>query len=114
MVGLALENMLRNAVEAMPAGGALTVRTRRDAASGAPVMRLLVEDAGVGMDARQREHAFDETYTTKPEGSGLGLAFVKRVAEAQGGRVRLLSVLGRGTGIELTLPAEPPAPEASA
>jgi signal transduction histidine kinase len=113
LVGLALENMLHNAVEAMPAGGALTVRTRRDAASGAPVMKLVVEDAGVGMDARQREHAFDETYTTKPEGSGLGLAFVKRVAEAQGGRVRLLSVLGRGTGVELTLPAEPPSKEAA-
>jgi signal transduction histidine kinase len=100
LVGLALENLLRNAREATPAGGAIVVRTRLDADR----ITLAVEDNGGGMDARQCERAFDPLYTTKESGSGLGLAFVKRAAEAQGGTVTLTSALGRGTTVELRLP----------
>ena len=55
------------------------------------------------MDARQVERAFDEFFTTKVGGSGLGLSFVRRVAEAHGGRASVRSVLGRGTVVELRL-----------
>jgi signal transduction histidine kinase len=65
------------------------------------------------MDARQRERAFDHLYTTKPTGTGLGLAFVKRVAEAQGGSARLTSAVGKGTTVELLLPSQPPADTAT-
>jgi signal transduction histidine kinase len=57
------------------------------------------------MNARTRERAFDDFYTTKATGSGLGLAFVRRVVEAHGGRVELMSQEGRGTTVTLRLPA---------
>ncbi len=100
----ALENLVRNACEAMPQGGTLTVRTRHEAADGAGVV-LSVEDTGEGMDARTRERAFDDFFTTKASGSGLGLAFVRRVVEAHGGEVSLTSREGRGTIIQVRLPA---------
>jgi signal transduction histidine kinase len=64
-----------------------------------------VTDTGEGMDARQAERAFDDFYTTKATGSGLGLAFVRRVALAHGGDVVLHSAPGKGTTVDLLLPA---------
>ena len=100
----ALENLVRNACEAMPQGGTVTVRTGRETLDGAGVV-LVVEDTGEGMDARTRERAFDDFFTTKGKGSGLGLAFVRRVVEAHGGEVSLTSREGRGTIIRLRLPS---------
>jgi signal transduction histidine kinase len=97
----ALENLVRNAFEAMPKGGTLTVRTLRDGAG----VAMEVEDTGEGMDARTRERAFDDFFTTKASGSGLGLAFVRRVVEAHGGEVSLTSREGHGTVVRLRLPA---------
>jgi two-component system, NtrC family, sensor histidine kinase HydH len=111
LVGIALENLLHNAREATSAGGAIVIRTRSVAERGRPQILLAVADEGAGMDARQRERAFDPLFTTKPQGSGLGLAFVKRAAEAQGGSVRLESGVGRGTTVELRLPACAPVAE---
>ncbi|HEX8703494.1 MAG TPA: ATP-binding protein [Myxococcaceae bacterium] len=99
----ALENLVRNAYEAMPQGGTLTVRTQREEPEATAVV-LSVEDTGEGMDARARERAFDEFFTTKATGSGLGLAFVRRVVEAHGGEVSLTSREGRGTLVRLRLP----------
>jgi signal transduction histidine kinase len=56
------------------------------------------------MDARTRERAFDEFYTTKATGTGLGLAFVGRVAEAHGGHARIQGEKGVGTTVELEIP----------
>ena len=67
---------------------------------------LSVEDVGIGMSARTRERALDDFYTTKVTGSGLGLAFVRRVAEAHGGEVSLTSKEGAGTTVRLFLPLE--------
>ncbi|WP_224361212.1 sensor histidine kinase [Hyalangium versicolor] len=100
----ALENLVRNACEAMPQGGTVTVRTQRENPEAGGVM-VSVEDTGEGMDARTRERAFDEFFTTKAQGSGLGLAFVRRVVEAHGGAVSLTSREGRGTIVSLRLPA---------
>ncbi|MFP2911080.1 ATP-binding protein [Pyxidicoccus sp. 3LFB2] len=96
----ALENLVRNAFEAMSKGGTLTVRTLRDGAG----VAMEVEDTGEGMDARTRERAFDDFYTTKASGSGLGLAFVRRVVEAHGGEVSLTSREGHGTVVRMRLP----------
>ena len=103
----AVENLVRNALEAMPNGGTLILRTRMDKRS----LVLEVEDSGEGMNARTRERAFDDFYTTKATGSGLGLAFVRRVVEAHGGQVTLTSHEGRGTTVTLHLPISGPGPE---
>lgn len=96
----ALENLARNAIEAMPDGGTLDVRVARDETG----VIVRVSDTGTGMDPRTVERAFDEFYTTKASGSGLGLPFVRRVLEAHGGSVALTSRVGRGTVVELRLP----------
>jgi signal transduction histidine kinase len=102
LVGRAIENLIRNAVEAMPNGGVLTVQTasdrRRDRRVGA---RITVQDTGEGMNARDSARAFDDFFSTKPEGSGLGLGFVQRVMQAHGGRVDLTSKVGAGTSVTL-------------
>jgi two-component system sensor histidine kinase HydH len=100
----ALENLLRNAAEAMPRGGTVTVRTSLSIGTGRSFIVLAVEDTGEGMDVRVQERAFDDFFTTKASGSGLGLAFVRRVADAHGATIGLSSALGRGTSIELKLP----------
>ena len=87
-------------------GGKLTVRARKtnlpEAAGG---VEISVEDSGAGMDARASERAFDDFFTTKPSGSGLGLPFVQRVTDAHGGSVSLSSRVGCGTVVTLRLPA---------
>jgi signal transduction histidine kinase len=101
----ALENLVRNALEAMPRGGRLLLKTEAVPGRGdKPTLVLTVEDTGEGMDARQAERAFDDFYTTKSTGSGFGLAFVRRVALAHGGDASLQSKRGLGTRIQLHLP----------
>ena len=103
LVARAIENLVQNAFEAMPRSGTVAVRTER-APDRDAMLVLSVEDSGSGMDVRQMERAFDDFYTTKAQGSGLGLAFVRRVARAHGGDVALTSQSGRGTRVLLKLP----------
>ena len=104
LMAMALDNVVRNAREAMPDGGVLAVRT---AAGEGPLAGVVieVEDEGVGMNPRERELAFDELFTTKADGSGLGLPHVKRVVEAHGGSVSIDTEVGRGTLVRIELPA---------
>jgi two-component system sensor histidine kinase HydH len=105
LMAAALENLVRNACEAMPGGGILTVRTERGSeTAGADCVALSVEDSGRGMDPRELEHAADAFFTTKPGGGGLGLSFAERVAQAHGGTLRLTSTLGKGTLVRLSIP----------
>jgi two-component system sensor histidine kinase HydH len=100
-----LENLLRNAFDAMPQGGAITVETRAaTGAGGTPGISLEVRDEGVGMDARVLERATDQFFTTKATGTGLGLNFAERVARAHQGNLELSSEVGRGTTVRLWLP----------
>jgi signal transduction histidine kinase len=78
---------------------------RAEDAEPSPGVVVTVADTGIGMDARTRERAFDEFFSTKATGSGLGLAFVQRVVESHGGSVTLASTIGRGTVVSLRLPA---------
>jgi signal transduction histidine kinase len=104
LFGGALENLLRNAAEAMPGGGVVTIRTSL-VRTGRDFVAVEVADNGTGMDARAQERAFDAFFSTKATGSGLGLAFVRRVAEAHGGAVALSSGAGRGTRVRMTFPS---------
>ncbi|MFN0067647.1 MAG: ATP-binding protein, partial [Limisphaerales bacterium] len=98
-------NLVLNAAEAMPAGGRLAIRARSLPDKGGRV-RLTFHDAGEGMSHEQAQRAFTGILgTTKPQGTGLGLALVRRFVEVHQGVVRLRSRPGRGTSIALTLPA---------
>jgi two-component system sensor histidine kinase HydH len=102
LVATALENVLRNACEAMPHGGGITVRTSFDAEIAK--VSLGVEDRGEGMSPMVLEQARALFFTTKAQGTGLGLSFAERVARAHGGKLSVMSALGRGTTVTLTFP----------
>ena len=101
----ALENIARNAVEAMNGKGMLVVRTEATGDTEQLTgVSITVCDSGVGMDPRQQERVFDEFFTTKASGSGLGLSLVRRVVAAHGGDVAIRSQEGVGTEVCLRLP----------
>jgi signal transduction histidine kinase len=108
LVATALENLVSNAFDASAEGVRVELCTRRANDTGEVV--VVVRDRGVGMDARHLERAIDPLFTTKAKGSGLGLPFARRVAEAHGGRLVLRSEVGRGTEVEVRLPIDDPEP----
>ncbi|MBW2455609.1 MAG: two-component sensor histidine kinase [Deltaproteobacteria bacterium] len=110
----ALDNLVRNALEAMPEGGELHASTGQARRGTSDHIRIAIRDTGTGMDVRTREHALDDFFTTKPQGSGLGLAYIARVVDAHGGKLTLDSREGRGTTVTLELPVAPRLPTASA
>jgi PAS domain S-box-containing protein len=101
----ALINLIFNAVDAMPAGGALTVRTRAD--SLAKTVDLEVRDTGIGMDTETRQRCLEPFFTTKGErGTGLGLAMVYGVAQRHDAEIDIESAPGQGTTIRLRFQAQ--------
>ncbi len=99
-------NLILNATEAMPFGGSLTIKSRSIVDPAIPAQVILeFKDTGEGMSEEQKERAFKAILaTTKVKGSGLGLAIVGRIIETHQGQVRILSRVGRGTTIRITLP----------
>ncbi len=102
-------NLTLNAVEAMPDGGELTIRTRTVRLSrGSQRMThlaVVISDTGCGMTPEQRNRAFTSLLgTTKPRGTGLGLMIVARVVEAHRGKVSIASRPGKGTTFTVVLP----------
>ena len=104
LVATALENLLQNACEALTEGGNVRVRTELLQGDLGGCIRLSVEDDGPGIEPRLAERVTEAFVTTKPGGSGLGLAFAARVAKAHGGKLELATVLGRGTVASLRFP----------
>jgi signal transduction histidine kinase len=100
LLSRALTNLIENAIQAMPAGGRLSLRATADG----DVVRIEVADTGVGMDETALARAFEPYFSTKTGGSGLGLANARRTVERHGGRLSIESVLGQGTTITLVLP----------
>ena len=97
-------DLVANALQAMPAGGRLTVGTRT--LPGGRV-ELSVADTGPGVPADVRAHLFEPFFTTRPDGTGLGLALCREVARQHGGDVTLDPGSGPGATFRLTLPAAP-------
>ena len=110
-----LNNLLLNAGQAMPAGGEVIVwATNETLLQDNPrqlppgdYIRIAVEDRGCGIPQENLSRIFDPYFTTKPKGSGLGLASVYSIVKRHGGAVEVLSVPGAGTCFTIHIPALP-------
>ncbi len=98
----ALTNLVTNAIQAMPKGGTVTLAARRGP-DGAVEIR--VADEGIGILPQDLEKVFRLYYTTKAQGSGIGLSMVYRIVQMHDGRIDVESEVDRGTAMVLTLPA---------
>lgn len=98
----ALLNVAQNAVQAMPQGGRLTVRARRDGEA----LRIELADTGPGVPAELREKVFEPFFSTRATGTGLGLAVVRRVAQDHRGTAVVEEAPGGGTAVVLRLPLD--------
>jgi PAS domain S-box-containing protein len=106
----ALTNLVFNAVDAMPEGGTLSVRTRRTSDDSSPQapdrVYIEVSDTGVGMDAETQRRCLEPFFTTKGErGTGLGLATVYGTVQRHNAEIYILSAPGRGTTVQLVFAA---------
>ena len=101
----ALGNLVLNAMDAMPSGGTLRVRTERSEAS----VRVSIADSGQGLTAEECERLFTPYYTTKQHGTGLGLAIVQSVVSDHHGKISVMSEPGRGATFMIDLPLGLPA-----
>jgi two-component system nitrogen regulation sensor histidine kinase NtrY len=100
----ALENLVLNSLDAMPAGGTLTVRTSQHNGS----VRLDVTDTGAGLTPEECARLFTPYYTSKQHGTGLGLAIVQSVVSDHGGKIAVESAPGAGATFRIELPIEHP------
>ncbi len=106
LVTQVVDNLLRNAFEALDGRpGQVTVRAAAATRGDKLGAILVVDDDGPGMDEATRARATDDFFTTKASGSGLGLSFARRVAEAHGGGLEVRPREGGGTVVELWVPA---------
>ncbi len=97
-----IDNLINNAIEAMPRGGTLTLKTRWSP----PFVEIIVSDTGVGVKEEVKDRIFEEFFTTKKHGTGLGLPSCKKIIDAHGGRIEFSSEQGKGATFVIKLPLE--------
>ncbi|MFP3867036.1 MAG: two-component system sensor histidine kinase NtrB [Desulfobacteraceae bacterium] len=100
-------NLIKNAAEAMPQGGQLTVAIRVEE----PYLEIAITDTGEGIPPEALENIFNPYYTTKAKGSGLGLSICRNIIKAHKGDILVHSTPGKGSTFTILLPLEEPAPE---
>ena len=98
----ACTNLVTNAIQALPNGGTVTLAACR---GGDGAIEVRVSDEGVGIPPEDVDRIFRLYYTTKPQGSGIGLSMVYRIVQMHDGRIDVESAVGRGTVMIVTLPA---------
>jgi signal transduction histidine kinase len=96
-------NVIKNAFDAMPVGGTLTVRCKRQDGN----LNFIFGDTGVGMSKEVLDKIWSPLFTTKAKGMGFGLPICKRVIEAHGGKISVESAVGKGSTFTVTVPIEP-------
>jgi signal transduction histidine kinase len=96
-------NLIKNAVDAMPDGGKLTITSEK----ANDKVKIAFADTGMGISEENLKKLFGPLFTTKAKGMGLGLAICKRVVEAHGGTISVESVVGKGTVFTIIIPTEP-------
>jgi two-component system NtrC family sensor kinase len=96
-------NLVLNAIEAMPNGGVLTVRT----VAGPTVALIEIQDSGAGIPEDIRTHLFEPFFTNKPNGTGLGLTISAHIVTQHGGRIEVESAEGQGSTFSVVLPYQP-------
>jgi signal transduction histidine kinase len=94
-------NLMLNAIDAIPAKGAITVTTKQESNT---AVRIIIADSGKGMSQENLSKIFNPFFTTKPKGTGLGLAICKRLIELHNGTIHVSSTPGEGTTFSITLP----------
>ncbi len=99
----ALLNLLLNAEQAMPEGGEIILQASQEPGW----VRLDVIDTGCGIPAEELLKLFTPFHTTKPGGTGLGLPTTRKIIEAHGGTIDVISEVGRGTKVTIRLPVKP-------
>ena len=99
-------NVILNAIEAMPEGGQLQVslKPHQESKNGGQFLQICIADTGCGIAPENLNRIFDRYFTTKKEGTGLGLAVVERIVKAHGGLVLVKSEFGKGTSFFVNLP----------
>ncbi len=103
-----LWNVLINAAQAMPEGGAITIQTayvQPSEAGGTGETAIAISDTGPGISAETAKRVFQPFFSTKSKGTGLGLSIVERTVKQHGGSVTLKSDVGRGTTVSIRIPA---------
>ncbi len=96
----AIDNVLRNAIQASPHGG----RVRLDATAAGKGIAITVADEGAGIPPATLPRIFDLYFTTKPDGTGIGLAVAQQIVTAHGGTIEVDSEPGRGTAMRILIP----------
>jgi two-component system sensor histidine kinase HydH len=99
-----LLNFIKNAAEAMPEGGIITIRAGREKEYDI----VEIEDTGKGIQPDDLKEIFNPFFTTKQKGTGLGLAISLKIIEDHGGDIRVSSEVGQGTIFKMRLPCSPP------
>lgn len=105
------DNLVDNALQAMPAGGHLMVTLGSSQRATGTVVEVRVGDSGPGISEEHRRRIFDPYFTTKPDGTGLGLAIAKRLITLHHGAIGVESFPGTGTIFTVTLPAHLGSPD---
>ena len=98
-------NLVLNGMEALSRGGRLTVTTVLNAET--RTVTITIEDTGAGMSEETLSRMFDLFFTTKPQGTGLGMALARSVVDLHAGELTINSTVGKGTRVAVRLPVEP-------
>jgi len=99
----AFVNIIKNALDAMPAGGTLIIRSKKSNGN----VEFIFSDTGIGMSKETLGKLFTPLFTTKAKGMGFGLSICKRIIEAHGGKISAESTFEKGTTFTVVIPAEP-------